>query len=285
MNNIHSFCPLCSSNKISPLTTNYSHAFLVKCHSCGLVFARKIPSREELQSHYKRYKRNNPISSITIKRYDELLRQFEPHRKLNRIFDIGCGDGHFLEAAKRQGWEVYGSEFTDDAITVCRDKNINMHQGLIQDFFSDPFDIITSFEVLEHIYDIREHLIKINSLLRKGGLFYFTTPNFNSFSRLFLRGKWNVIQYPDHLTYYTVGTISKLLINSHFSKKTLTTTGFSLQRFYVSSGNLKQNTISDENLRVILDTNMTLQFAKNALNGILNLFRLGDTIKGFFLNR
>ena len=172
-----------------------------------------------MQAHYATYTRDNSISSITVSRYEELLEKFEPYRKLNRILDIGCGDGHFLAVAKRKGWEVFGTEYTDEAVAVSRAKGIEVHQGAIQDYPAEQFDVITSFEVLEHINDGREHVRKINSLLRDGGLFYFTTPNFNSFSRKWLGGKWNVIEYPEHLTYYTVKTVTQFVAGCGLRKK------------------------------------------------------------------
>jgi 2-polyprenyl-3-methyl-5-hydroxy-6-metoxy-1,4-benzoquinol methylase len=279
----HTNCLFCNSTGLRPLGKSYEHAYLVKCSSCGLVFGKRIPSQEDLQSHYLQYTRANFISPITIKRYEELLEKFEPYRKLNRILDVGCGDGYFLEVAKRKGWEVYGTEFTDEAVMVCRKKGILIHQGDLQLFQADQFDVITSFEVLEHINNGNEHLAKINSLLRNGGLFYFTTPNFNSISRKYLRGKWNVIEYPEHLTYYTAPAITAQLEMSGFKKLSVRTTGFSPQRFRLSTGTAKRTGNADEELRNAIEEKTYLRIAKNTINGLLNLFHSGDTLKGFFL--
>ena len=283
MSQFHTKCLLCNSPDLLPLGKGYEHAYLVKCADCGLVFGKRIPTQEDLQAHYSGYTRDNSISSITIKRYEELLDQFESYRKLNRILDIGCGDGHFLAVAKRKGWEVFGTEFTDEAVKVCREKGIQIHQGDLKTFSADQFDVITSFEVLEHINDGSEHVEKIYSLLRSGGLFYFTTPNFNSLSRKYLGGKWNVIEYPEHLTYYTVRTISKLLTKAGFRKQSIRTTGFSPQRFKLSVGTANRVGNSDENLRNAIEEKVLLRFAKNIINAILNISRSGDTLKGFFI--
>ncbi len=283
MENFHKACLLCGSSEFHSLGKEYEHAYLVKCSSCGLVFGKRIPTEAELQLHYAKYTRDNSISPITIKRYEELLDQFEPYRKLNRILDIGCGDGHFLAVAKRKGWEVFGTEYTNEAVNVCREKGIQIHQGSIQNYVADQFDVITSFEVLEHINDGREHLSKINELLRNKGLFYFTTPNFNSMSRRVLGGKWNVIEYPEHLLYYTKPTISKILNDAGFSKISFKTTGFNMQRFKLSGGNAEHIGNTDETLRNAIEEKKLLQFAKKIINGILNTFRLGDTLKGFFI--
>lgn len=281
----HTHCLLCGSADLHSRGKGYEHAYLVKCASCGLVFGKRIPTAAELQAHYAQYTRDNSISPITVTRYEELLAQFEPYRKLNRILDIGCGDGHFLAIARQKGWEVCGTEYTDEAVKVSRAKGIEIHQGRIQDLSAAPFDVITSFEVLEHINDGKEHARKIHSLLREGGLFYFTTPNFNSFSRKYLGGKWNVIEYPEHLTYYTVRTVTKLLNDAGFEKKSIRTTGFSPQRFRLSTGTAKRAGNSDESLRNAIETKPLLRFAKKIVNGLLIFFRSGDTLKGFFTRR
>lgn len=283
MENFHDNCLFCHSPDIPSVGMEYEHAYLVKCSSCGLVFGKRIPSLEELQTHYAQYPRNNFISPITIKRYEELLGRFEPFRKLNRILDVGCGDGYFLAVAKRLGWEVFGTEFTAEAAKVCREKGIQIHQGDLQTFSAEQFDVITSFEVLEHINNGTAHVKKINSLLRNGGLFYFTTPNFNSLSRKRLGGKWNIIEYPEHLTYYTIRTISKLLAKEGFSRKSVRTSGFSVQRYKLSVGSAERKGNSEEDLRNAIEEKPLLRLLKKILNGILNLTRSGDTLKGFFL--
>jgi SAM-dependent methyltransferase len=282
----HQSCLLCSSTALQPLSKEYAHAYLVKCSACGFVFCSRIPTNDELQNHYAGYPRATAISPVTVKRYEELLEKFEPYRRNNRILDVGCGDGHFLVVAKRKGWEVYGTEFTTDAVNICRAKGIHMHQGSIQSFAPGlEFDVITSFEVLEHINDGREHVTKISSLLRKGGMFYFTTPNFNSLSRRRLGGSWNVIEFPEHLVYYTPRTISKLLSETGFSRQRILTTGFSPQRFRISKGTATTGGNSDEPLRAAIEGNPLLRIAKNSVNTALNVLKIGDTIKGFFVRK
>ncbi len=279
----HRNCLLCSSPCIRPLGRTYTHAYLVKCGSCGLVFCGRVPTAKELREHYSKYPRNQRISPITVKRYEQILARVEPYRKLNRILDVGCGDGHFLEAAKRRGWNVFGTELTDEAIAICRSKGITMHQGPLQSYVPDArFDVITSFEVLEHINDGRDHVRKIACLIRPCGMFYFTTPNFDSCSRRFLGGRWVVIEYPEHLVYYTVSTIDRLLSDAGFSRCSIRTTGFSPQGFRCSTGAATRPGHADEGLRSEIEERVYLRVARDVVNGLLNIFRAGDTVKGFY---
>lgn len=277
----HTHCPLCNGADIAVLPKEYAHAYLVQCQNCSLVFGQRIPTAEELTAHYGTYPRNTSISPLTIKRYEELLEQFEPYRRTGRMLDIGCGDGHFLEVAKRKGWEVYGTEYGEDAVRPAQAKGVHMHNGLIQSFqLASDFDVITSFEVLEHITDGKEHAPVIHRLLRNGGLFYFTTPNFNAMSRRWLGGKWKIIEYPEHLTYYTAQTIHRLLTGAGLKRVQILSTGITLRTF---PDDQKHYAASEEQLRNSIESSGSLRFVKRFINFWLTALNLGDSLKGYYV--
>ena len=168
----HTECLISGSTNLKKLN-GYEEANLVKSKPLGFVFSKSIPTTEELVKHYEKYSRQDYLSPVTIKRYDELLEMFEKYRKTNRILDVGCGVGYFLQHAAKKGWQVYGTEFTDAAIESCREKGIIMNQGAlsVEWFEKESFDIITSFEVLEHINNPRPEVAGFYSLLRRGGCF------------------------------------------------------------------------------------------------------------------
>ncbi|HTF05593.1 MAG TPA: class I SAM-dependent methyltransferase, partial [Bacteroidia bacterium] len=263
----HTHCLVCGSPEYGVLDTEYAHAYLVKCTSCGFVFGSRIPSETELSNHYAQYPRDNSISPVTTRRYEELLEQFEPYRRTNRMLDIGCGDGHFLATAKSKGWEVFGTEFTDEAVSIGHAKGIEMRKGKIQDWTDrGDFDVITSFEVLEHINDGIEHVSTIKKLLRNGGLFYFTTPNFDALSRRVLGGKWKNIEYPEHLSYYTAKSMNRLLVSCGLKRLTLITTGLAFRKSVAADSKPSSHAGSEENLRVAVEKNKVLQLVKSLVN-------------------
>lgn len=277
----HTHCTVCGSANIGVLSKEYSHAYLVRCLSCDLVFGERIPTTEELIEHYAKYPRHTSISPLTVKRYEELLEQFEPYRRTNKILDVGCGDGHFLEVARKKGWQVFGTEYTREACEPGRTKGIIMHEGLIQSFESENnFDVVTSFEVLEHITDAPEHVAAIQKLMRKGGLFYFTTPNFDSLSRRWLGGKWKIIEYPEHLTYFSPSTVEKLLVKAGLQKLNIISTGITLRQF---PNEREHYATSEERFRNSIEASGGLRFAKRFVNFWLTQLGLGDSLKGYFV--
>lgn len=285
---INTACLICGSGNLKELP-EYDKANLIKCRNCDFVFCKKKPSNEDLKTNYDNYPRSNDISPITITRYNELLDKYDKYRKTNNILDVGCGDGHFLKVAKEKGWNVYGTEFTDKAVEVCLMKGINIKKGVLNilNYENIQFDIVTSFEVIEHINNPVEEINKFSKLLRKGGLLYITTPNFNSVSRYILKQKWNIIEYPEHLCYYTKKTLTKVVVENGFSKLNFETTGFSFSRFQ-NSMDIKTpqaNTINKDNLlRQKTETKLLYKIAKKSINFILTIFSKGDAIKATFVN-
>lgn len=260
-----------------------------RCLNCGFVFMSRIPTDAELQAHYGMYAYGNQqyLSPLTIESFNRLLDEFEKYRKTNLILDVGCGQGWFLETAKKRGWIVYGTEFSQQAVKICTEKGIIMKQGVLDpsQFGELQFDIIYSSEVLEHINNPLPELSNMHQLLRKGGLLYLTTPNFNCYLRRKFKADYNIIEYPEHLSYYTPKTLDFVLTKVGFKKDRLLTTGISLTRAENSSGKpaeKRSEESKDELLRQLMSKNVLMKYLKSAVNAGLTLTGLGITLKAYY---
>jgi SAM-dependent methyltransferase len=164
-----------------------------------------------------------------------------------------------------------------------------MKKGKLDPSWYEPeaFDVVTSFEVIEHINNPVEEVRHIHQILRKGGLFYVTTPNFNAIERFILKDKYNVIQYPEHLSYYTKKTLDYLLSKNGFRKWKIRTTGVSLATIKSSLGTSREAivspTSSDEIIRSKMEESRLLHLFKVVTNYFLNLFSLGSSMKGWYI--
>ena len=287
----HHKCLVCEGEQLQPLKGYYEQHQMVKCQDCSFVFMERIPTLEELDAHYSVYAYSGEgyLSPITIKSYNLLLDEFEKYRKTNKILDVGCGRGWFLDAAKKRGWEVYGTEFSSTAVQLNTEKGIAMKEGKLNpaDFENVEFDVITSFEVIEHINNPNEELENIASLLRKGGLFFCTTPNFDSLLRYYLKAAYNVIGYPEHLSYYTKKTLNKVVKKHGLKPIKFQSTGISITRFKTSkktsTKKFVEETASDEILRKKIDQKWYLGVAKNIVNKLLTWTNTGMTLKGYYI--
>jgi SAM-dependent methyltransferase len=286
---MHRECLLCGSSRVQPMA-GYERDHLTRCLDCRFVFAARVPSEAELVECYGRYRRVDAISPITVRRYEELLDRFERYRATNRIIDLGCGVGGFLESARRRGWDVCGTEYSDEAIEICVSKGITMWRAPFEptERETHAFDVVTAFEVLEHMHAPREEIRAMARLVRPQGALYLTTPNFDSLSRRLLGPRWNVIHYPEHLGYYTAGTLDSSLSPFGLVPVELRRTGVSPTRLRRSIRRVSDERGAEppregeERLRRALESSAASRLAKRAANAALDALGLGDSLKALF---
>jgi SAM-dependent methyltransferase len=117
-----------------------------------------------------------------------------------KVMDLGCGDGSFLAGMnRRKKIEGYGIEFNADAIQKARSKGVKVYDRPIEQ--SDPsqngsFDLATSFQVLEHIGDVKRFLQQKVDLVKPGGLIIIGVPYNHPY--LYGKDKHHVLNLPPH---------------------------------------------------------------------------------------
>src|SRR4051812_13347971 len=160
-----------------------------------MVFAGRMPTDTELAAYYQDYGHAWQDSPTTRKRYAEVLDSLEPYRDRNRLLDVGCGAGYFLEEARSRDWEGYGTEYSGVALDLARRKRLKVTRAPIGrgTYGAGSFDVVTAFEVFEHMSDPMAEAKVVAHVLRDGGALYLTVPNFDALSRRLLRSRWNVI--------------------------------------------------------------------------------------------
>ena len=288
----HNSCLVCQGSDIKSIP-GYERHDLSQCKTCGFVFMRKIPTQSELKEYYSTYayETERKMPEATKISIENLLNKFEKYRKNNSMLDVGCGEGWILEMAKTRGWQVYGTEFSPKAIDICSKKGIKMYSGLLraENIEEKEFDIIVSTETIEHINNPRGEINNFYQLLRQGGLLYITTPNFNSYLRRLFKDKYDIIEYPEHLSYYTKKTLNKLLKDSGFRKLKLLTTGISLSRYQQSkiyeSKQLSGIKNEDEQLREKIAKSPFLRILKVLINAMLTALGIGMKLKAFYVKK
>jgi 2-polyprenyl-3-methyl-5-hydroxy-6-metoxy-1,4-benzoquinol methylase len=269
----------------------YAAELLVRCRECDLVYVGRLPSATELSEYYAAYPANAGISALTALRFGELLDRLESFRGTGRLLDVGCGDGHFLVAARERGWTTYGSEYGQGPRERAQQRGLDVRPA---PFAAAPdevgsFDVVTSVEVIEHVTDPRDEVARMSTLLRPGGALYLTTPNFNSLTRRITGPNWRVIEYPEHLNLFTPRTLDRLLTAVDLSKRELRTTGVSPTDIRAGLRPARAADVSagatggrDERLRSQVASSPALDRAVGAVNAALSRFGLGDTIKALY---
>jgi 2-polyprenyl-3-methyl-5-hydroxy-6-metoxy-1,4-benzoquinol methylase len=286
-------CPNCTGRSIRPVQ-RFQHIF--KCQNCDFVFDQRIATKQMLESHYSVYAYSEPmeVSPPTILSYNRLLDEYEPFRKNGALLDYGCGQGDFLIEAKKRGWATYGIEYSHLAIEVCRQRGLSVVTEEQSDsiFAGINFDVVTSFEVIEHLSSANPMFDLAFRKLRVGGLFYITTPNFNALLRFLEGGKFKMIYFPEHISCYTSSAIRHLAKQHNFKEHKIVTTGLDIVRLkalFLKNRYADKSWISNrsenDRFRLEIENKSHLRFFKNKINSVLSFFGVGDTLKCYFIRQ
>jgi 2-polyprenyl-3-methyl-5-hydroxy-6-metoxy-1,4-benzoquinol methylase len=192
---------------------------LHRCTACGLVFSDPQP-REEVERRYREtydlaahFGAREPRKTVLYER--RLARLPSPSAGHDRLCDIGCADGQFLELARAAGWQVCGVELNPPAVKRTRARGIEVFEGsleAIEDLPWHSFDLVTSWDVLEHTAQPREFAERAARLVAPGGWLALTTLNRRSLAFRVFGTRWSMV-VPDHFTYWDMGSL-RLLFTS-----------------------------------------------------------------------
>ncbi len=145
-----------------------------------------------------------------------------------RLLDFGCGPGYFFERAGQRGWDAYGIDYGSWVADAARGRGLsNVHVGALRDqgFPSGFFDVVCANQVLEHIALPSDDLGDIRRVLRPGGLFYASVPNYHCLSILLGRDDFELNEPPQHVNYFTPKSLCGLLRASGFDILRVSTYG------------------------------------------------------------
>jgi 2-polyprenyl-3-methyl-5-hydroxy-6-metoxy-1,4-benzoquinol methylase len=117
--------------------------------------------------------------------YEIALNKLE---KGDKVLEVGCGDGRFLEKLKQKNIEAVGLEFNNSAVKKCRSKGLNVQKESIETFaLRNPgkFDAVVLFQVLEHIYDVSTFIQGLLACLKKEGQLIIGVPDNSPYHKNF----------------------------------------------------------------------------------------------------
>src|SRR5260370_15388338 len=173
-------CVLCQSEQIEEVD---AECHFCRCSACGYVFDSPRAPYDERVAFYSQpdkydhwVRRERSRDALWKRRLKKLL----PHRQPGNLLDVGAGIGQFLHHAQPFLCSVHGTEVSESAIQVAREKyGLVMDRGQVEEMnFPDAaFDNVTLFHVLEHVPNPVQLVRTCHRLLRGDGILVVAVPN------------------------------------------------------------------------------------------------------------
>jgi SAM-dependent methyltransferase len=209
-------CPVCDGRGFDALFEKRGEPF-VRCHGCGLVLINPRPAFGVVAATYDAdysggYIRKADKKRARCTRWVRRLRR--RHVGAGRWLDVGCSAGFVVEAAAAAGFEAYGVELEAAAVAFARDtlKLGNVVCGTLeaQDYPAAHFDVVTMYDVIEHVPDLNATVAELARILAPGGVIEIRTPDVGHFTTPRALDTWPEIKPSEHLYYFDRSTLPLL---------------------------------------------------------------------------
>ncbi|WP_295456947.1 methyltransferase domain-containing protein [uncultured Thiodictyon sp.] len=157
------------------------------------------------------------LSAAQQRRADRVVRSLPAPSPGERLLDVGCGNGAWLDLMRAGGWAVWGVE--PDAQSAARAAALGL--SIVPDLLSAPFadqsfDAITLNHVIEHLHDPCATLARCQALLKPGGRLWIATPNLDALGRVRFGRAWRGLETPRHLVLFTAASLRGILAAAGF---------------------------------------------------------------------
>ncbi len=214
-------CCVCNNSdpkefKVKYQKDNYA---VCECNKCSFVF---IPPYFRKQISYENYKDENVAIAVRngnnfvkIERHKLRYNLIKKYKPSGSLFDLGAGWGHFMLTGQQLGYDVYGIEISEQPYLYSKN-DLKLPVDHI-DFFEmkedKSFDIITMWDVLEHIDKADPFIEKCARINSKNGYIVIQVPQIDSYFAKKYKDEWKMMSL-DHVNYFGKKTITQLL-NKH----------------------------------------------------------------------
>ena len=193
------------------------HHTIVQCRECGLVYTNPRLDPHDIVDTYEAVE-----DPLYLEEREGRVLTFEHHLKpLGRVagppdsrslLDVGCYTGIFVEIAAGHGWDVWGLEPSRWAVEQARARGLRVVQGTLDtaDLPEAHFDVVTMWDVIEHLTDPRGALEQVYRLLKSRGLLVVHTIDIDSLFARLMGARWPWLMEM-HIYYFSRRTLRAML--------------------------------------------------------------------------
>lgn len=231
-------CPVGCNAPLATTSYVLPEGALLRCVACGQLisqcseeyYRRSMQEFDDPQgtlpavgSEQRRARRSKSF----LDKIAKLLGQ--PPKKI-RLLDVGCSSGAFLNTAAKLGFQTEGVEPAPKAAATARAAGLNVRQGLLQEagYTDGQFDVITLFEVIEHLQKPLELLHECRRILGPGGILLIGTGNASSWSMAMMGAYWeylHIAKHGGHISFFSPESIASIAQRGGFSVEAVHTRG------------------------------------------------------------
>jgi SAM-dependent methyltransferase len=220
-------CPICGCFNATPYIVVNGFC-IVRCGACGTMHVSPRPGDAALTAHYQDpsyfhgqgnqgYRDYAQIRKALTPLFRRRLAEIESHfASPGRLLDFGSAAGYFLEEAKANGWTVTGVEISAQMAKESAERLSVPVATSIDELGSELFDVITLWEVIEHLRQPVSVVSKLGEHLRPGGLLAVSTPNTGHWQAQLEPQTWEGYRLPSHLVFFTKITLEDALRRAGF---------------------------------------------------------------------
>jgi len=284
---VRPFCLCCESTEMSRAFEKGGADFY-KCRGCGFTLIWPRPDDAALVSLYEDYGRRY-YSTEGVKRYllsaNHYRREIELLSRACRtgtLLDVGCSIGGFVKAAGELGYEAQGIDISRVSVAVGQSAGLMVRSGdFLRTTFADNFDVISMWATLEHLPEPSRYVQRALKMLRPGGIFLASVPNYAGITQR-LVGKKDRYVGSDHLNYWTARGFASYLQKFNLQILETLTFGFNPMTLVKAALNRGQN-CDCEQMAVEQSNSASwkdgwIGRAHGVTERVLNLGMLGDTV-------
>lgn len=221
-------CPVCSENNEKILFDKEGGSY-VKCYQCQMVYLNPVFKDDYLEDYYRN---NHSVQSEVVendsdfysKLYNQGLDSVENlFTENSSILDIGCSAGVFLDIAKNRGWSTFGIELNETEFLHCKNKGHTVYNADISEVdLAARFDVISLWDVFEHIKDGRRYLSDLKQYLNSKGVVFLQIPSADALAARILQQNCNMFDGLEHVNLYSLKAINKLADDCGFDLLSVT---------------------------------------------------------------
>ena len=216
----HYSCSCCQQDNTKLLLEKAGFK-IVRCNNCGFVYINPRVANDQLSEIYRHnyfhnkqygYTSYEQEKRLRVKNFERWLKDAAPFIAQNkniRALDIGCAAGYCLDVMKVKNWQPNGLELDQGLCQLLQSAGYNVQPQRLEQYQPGiKYDVITLFDVIEHIPSVDAAFIKLHELIEDDGIIVMVTPDHNSLQRKIFRKRWFQYKPVEHIQYFTKETLS-----------------------------------------------------------------------------